>query len=176
MRTRGFTLIELMVVIAIIGLLASIITISLVSSKAKGRDAKRVADVRTIQLALETYYNDNGTYPVTIYNAPFTPNYLTTVPTDPNSQAAYKYSAYNSAGSANCTTNLPIRYHLAAVMESSDTQGSPLPYNSVLKQDNDWSSGGLSACTGSTADFNGNALNCSGGANSYDNCYDVTTN
>ncbi|HUD02706.1 MAG TPA: prepilin-type N-terminal cleavage/methylation domain-containing protein, partial [Candidatus Paceibacterota bacterium] len=62
-RKKGFTLIELMVVIAIIGILASIIMVSLSSAQSKGRDAKRVADIRTIQLALEEYYNDNGNYP-----------------------------------------------------------------------------------------------------------------
>src|SRR6185436_1463726 len=104
---KGFTLIELMVVIAIIGLLASIISVSLVSSRAKGRDAKRVADIKMIQLALETYYNDNSYYPTSLYSGgispSFSPLYLTTVPKDPSDNTTqYKYSAYNSGGTANC--------------------------------------------------------------------------
>ncbi|TAN36974.1 type II secretion system protein [Patescibacteria group bacterium] len=62
--TKGFTLIELLVVIAIISLLSSIVMTSLNSARAKGRDAKRVAELHQIQLALEMYYDKYGTYPV----------------------------------------------------------------------------------------------------------------
>jgi len=63
-KKSGFTLIELLVVIAIIGLLASIVLVSLNSARAKARDAKRIADIRQIQAALEMYYDQNGTYPI----------------------------------------------------------------------------------------------------------------
>ena len=165
---QGFTLIELLVVIAIIGILASIISVSMTSARAKGRDAKRVADLRTLQLALETYYNDNTAFPTTL--GALSPNYLASIPKDPkNNTTAYQYSAYNAVPSTDCSTSKPIKYHLAAVMESDDTT-SP-----SLKQDNDYSSGGLAVCSGTTADFNGNALACSGtSAGLTDNCYDLT--
>jgi len=53
-----------LVVIAIIGLLASIILVSLNSARAKARDTKRMAALKQIQLALEMYYDDNDSYPV----------------------------------------------------------------------------------------------------------------
>ena len=60
----GFTLIELLVVISIIGLLATIIMISLNSARAKARDVKRAADIKQVRTALEMYYSNNGAYPV----------------------------------------------------------------------------------------------------------------
>ncbi len=63
---KGFTLIELLVVIAIIGLLSTLSIIALNSARARARDAKRISDVRQIQLALEMYYNENNDYPESI--------------------------------------------------------------------------------------------------------------
>lgn len=52
---KGFTLIELLVVVAIIGLLASVIMVSLNSARAKGRDARRMSDIKQISNAIELY-------------------------------------------------------------------------------------------------------------------------
>jgi|TARA_Y100000310_G_scaffold344455_1_gene457311 prepilin-type N-terminal cleavage/methylation domain-containing protein len=62
-KGAGFTLIELLVVIAIIGLLATFAAIALDSAREKSRDAKRVADVKNIQTALELFFNSNTSYP-----------------------------------------------------------------------------------------------------------------
>lgn len=65
-RTKsGFTLIELLVVIAIIGLLSTLSIIALNSARARARDAKRISDVKQMQVALEMYYNENNAYPTT---------------------------------------------------------------------------------------------------------------
>lgn len=62
-KYKGFTLIELLVVIAIIGLLASIVLVALNSARRKARDARRINDLKQLQLAVESYYDDNGQYP-----------------------------------------------------------------------------------------------------------------
>jgi len=65
--SRAFTLIELLVVIAIIGLLSSIILVSLSNAKERAKDAVRMSDLNTMKTALELYANDHkGTYPSTI--------------------------------------------------------------------------------------------------------------
>jgi prepilin-type N-terminal cleavage/methylation domain-containing protein len=61
---KGFTLIELMVVITIIGLMASVVLAALASSRATARDTQRVQMVKELQKALELYRNaNNGNYP-----------------------------------------------------------------------------------------------------------------
>lgn len=60
---RGFTLMELMIVVVIIGILTSIIGGSFMQSKVKSRDAQRKSDLAQMERALESYYNDHGTYP-----------------------------------------------------------------------------------------------------------------
>ncbi len=63
MNKKGFTLIELLVVIAIIGILATLAVVALQSARAGARDAKRIADVKQMQTALELYFNDWQAYP-----------------------------------------------------------------------------------------------------------------
>ncbi len=60
---KGFTLIELTIVIIILGVLASLISGNFLSSLKKGRDARRKADLQEIQKALEMYYEDYKEYP-----------------------------------------------------------------------------------------------------------------
>lgn len=61
----GFTLVELLVVISIIGLLSSIVLTSVNSARVKARDAKRQADLNQIYLALQLYFDDRGYLPIT---------------------------------------------------------------------------------------------------------------
>jgi general secretion pathway protein G len=134
----GFTLIELLVVIAIIGLLSTLSILALNQARARARDAKRVADVKQIQTALEMYYNDVGDYPTVasmaaglpIYSANGT--YMRAIPTPPTpvdgatcpaTQALYTY-AYSGTGTAG-TASYTIAYCLGAAVNN-------LPANQLL--------------------------------------------
>lgn len=65
MNKKGFTLIELIIVVAIIGILASIVLVGLGGFRARGRDARRIADLKQVQNGLELYFARCGHYPGT---------------------------------------------------------------------------------------------------------------
>lgn len=60
---KGFTLIEVLIVVAIIGILASVVLVGLGPLQRQGRDARRISDLKQIQAGLEFYYNKCGYYP-----------------------------------------------------------------------------------------------------------------
>ena len=118
-KERGFTLIELLVVIAIIGILASVVLASLSTAREDARDARRIADLRQIQTALEVYYSRNKHYPnmsatcrlqargvetavcglegssFTGSNPPVVPTFMPAVPRDPTFSSTQKYYWYS---------------------------------------------------------------------------------
>ncbi len=59
----GFTIIELLIVIAIIGILATLVLTNFQGAQAKGRDTTRKSDINSIYQKLEEYHNENGGYP-----------------------------------------------------------------------------------------------------------------
>lgn len=77
-RKKGFTLIELIIVITIMGILATMIIGNFFTSLKKGRDARRKGDLDQIQKALEMYYEDKKTYP-TFANFPFGSKFCETI-------------------------------------------------------------------------------------------------
>jgi general secretion pathway protein G len=62
---RGFTLIEIMVVVVIIGLLATLVTVNLLENADKAKVVKARADIKALENALELYKLDSGRYPNT---------------------------------------------------------------------------------------------------------------
>lgn len=98
----GFTVIEVIVVIAIVVILAGVVIGNLVNSRDKARDTKRVSDLEQITLALRLYAEANDDYPsvsgqlgtggaVDTALAPFLPN----VPQDPRHDGATFYYYYD---------------------------------------------------------------------------------
>jgi len=63
MKKEGFTIIELMVVITIIGILSTISVVAFNEIRKNSRDSKRISDLERIQTALEFYFMDSYNYP-----------------------------------------------------------------------------------------------------------------
>jgi prepilin-type N-terminal cleavage/methylation domain-containing protein len=136
--SRGFTLIELLVVIAIIGILASIVLASLNSARKKGRDARRISDMKQVQLALELYYDANGssyvvqgTAPAAIGGTPaasamvtalgtlLAPTYIASIPTDPTGGTTYNYQYASLTDAALCAASPCSGYLLVSRLEAA---------------------------------------------------------
>ena len=62
-RTRGFTLLEIMVVVIIIGLLAAVIVPTVMNRVDDAKVTKAKEDIRSLETALTMYYLDNSKYP-----------------------------------------------------------------------------------------------------------------
>lgn len=78
-RTRGFTLIEIMVVVIIIGLLASVVVLNILPNVDKAKVAKAKQDIGGLELALKEFYLDNSKFPTNEQGL----TALVTQPTDP---------------------------------------------------------------------------------------------
>ena len=94
----GFTLIEILIVIALIALLGIVIFAGYSRQLSRARDAQRKDDLEKLKVAFEDYYNDNACYPnFTIFEqcggSAFSP-YMKEIPCDPQDEQPYKYFAF----------------------------------------------------------------------------------
>jgi prepilin-type N-terminal cleavage/methylation domain-containing protein len=119
---RGFTLLELLVVITIIGLLASIGLASYTRAQSRARDAKRESDLSSLRNALEIFYAENNSYldsggswqDLGDVLDDLVPNYTKQLPTDPGGAGlSYRYRSTGTQG-----------YCLEAKRETSQTESS----------------------------------------------------
>ena len=99
---KSFTLIELMIVIAILAILAALISGNFITSLKKGRDAKRKSDFEQIKNALEMFYEDKKHYPSSLqFGGKLCENtcasgekvYMQLVPKDPLTTGNYQYQS-----------------------------------------------------------------------------------
>jgi len=116
-KYKSFTLIELLIVIVIIGILATALIPRLTWSQARARDMVRITHLQQLQTALELYRNENGKYPgaghyvnviglwcthttshiirTSVFNVNFIKNYISSLPFDPmgvNQEYCYWYT------------------------------------------------------------------------------------
>ena len=113
---KGFTLLELLIVIVIIGILALLIIPNITSAPKKARDTKRKTDITTLRKGLEEYFVNNNVYPaaltdLTTGSAPI----VKTLPTDPKNASPYVYTY----APANSNTT----YTLTACLENDGDSG-----------------------------------------------------
>jgi prepilin-type N-terminal cleavage/methylation domain-containing protein len=135
---RGFTLIELLVVIAIIGLLSTVIAAPITEARKKGRDSKKISDIRSIVTALNLYADDNnGNYPGELGD--LAPRYLPSMPTNAatttQARDKYMYVVYQEGGRN-------VAYHLGVKLEAG---------NQALADDADCGGMGGTPLAGNTA-------------------------
>ncbi len=114
---QGFTIVELLVVIVVIAILVALTLPNLFGLQRRARDDARKNDLKNIQQALETYFNDNSAYPSGDMAAAGTVlaggDYIASIPSDPQGDA-YTYTPGSCTGSA-CQS-----YTLAADLENDN--------------------------------------------------------
>ena len=65
-RDQGFTIVELLIVIVVIGILAALVIVQFTNVQARARDSERKSDIRALQSKVAEYYALNGYYPVAL--------------------------------------------------------------------------------------------------------------
>lgn len=130
-RHRGFTLLELMITIAIIGIISSIATLSYNGYIDTTNNATAKSHIRMLSLIIKDYANENGTYPDNLNNVG-NDNFL-----DPWGHP-YQYlnlSSQNAVGMARKDHNLvPLNTHFDLYSKGKDGQSFP-PINIPVSKD-----------------------------------------
>jgi prepilin-type N-terminal cleavage/methylation domain-containing protein len=167
-NSKGFTALELLVVLAIIGILISVALTGIDLSRKRARDNARIADVQNIILSLEQYHDTCREYPMDIYDqntdngcpTGLTITWASFMPSTPMdvSGANYLYAGIP------VSSNLGARcggYHIGADLEQDNHKS--------LQVDSDQDTTLVPSCDGSSSGFDGNET-------SSQNRYDIYKN
>ena len=105
MKKKGFTLVELMIVITVIAILSTIAVVSFTRVQKQARDTKRKSDIRALATALQAYYTEKNQYVVqtpdeanvTVLGTALVPTYIPVMPVAPaGATGSYKVYTYIS--------------------------------------------------------------------------------
>ena len=100
---QGFTIVELLIVIVVIGILATIVIVAYNGTQSKARDTKRTQDVKSIQKIIEMYRINYGEYPLhsggsvnvgynmSSISSLLVPEFAASLPIDPSPPIVYQY-------------------------------------------------------------------------------------
>jgi len=138
-RLRGFTLVELLVVVALMGIMMSIALVAYQATRVSARDARRKGDLEIVRSALEMYRSDCGRYPDTsrvIFGNSLTSGgtgetcvagtiYMASLPVDPLS-TKYKYGYTGTATSYSLCAYLEGVSVGASCTMTCEAVGSPV--------------------------------------------------
>jgi general secretion pathway protein G len=106
-RQKGFTLLELLVVMTIIGILAAIAVPALRDSPQRAREAALREDLFTMRSVIDQYHGDKGVYPPDLQTL-VTAGYLRKIPLDPMTKSAESWVlAYEEPSAGTDTTQTP---------------------------------------------------------------------
>ena len=90
LKIRGFTLLELLVVISLVGLLVSLGAVSYIKGQKETRDVRRKGDLKAVQNGFEQFYSDNTRYPMNDTEAGTA--VVGGLPVDPKNSGDYLYT------------------------------------------------------------------------------------
>jgi prepilin-type N-terminal cleavage/methylation domain-containing protein len=125
---KGFTLVELMVVITVIAILMTIAIVSFTRIQKQARDTKRKADIRTLQTALQAYFTEFQAYPIVAATAQpagdvltgvLDPTYIPSIPIAPKGAAGTYGGIYSYVNSTNGFT-----YAICSNLETATDSGA----------------------------------------------------
>ncbi|MDQ3093639.1 MAG: prepilin-type N-terminal cleavage/methylation domain-containing protein [bacterium] len=150
---QGFTIIELLIVIAIIAILALLVLNNFQGAQAKARDTQRRTDLNNVHGKLEEFYNEKGGYPnetLTVALFPgmdegsvkdadnvdmrmnFSTGAVATNNTDNSNGGEYQYAAYNCDNAASTVGAFCDKYELRAFIEKpAQTTDNPFVKKSL---------------------------------------------